>query len=118
MVKVKDSPHILPDGTINLEAWLNHTAEIRSSHDVTLIRNACVLSQLAGEDKPSLTGISCLQQGLTMAEILLDLHLDSETIAAAIVCSSLQYGELSLEDVREHLGDSIAKLIQNTQQME
>lgn len=118
MVKIKNLPHINPDRTINLEAWLKHTATLRSNQDLQLIRHACVLSQLTGEDKPTLTGISCLNQGLTMAEILLDLHLDAETIAAAIVYSSVHYGDLSLDDVREHLGENVAKLVQGTVQME
>jgi len=118
MVKVKDTVYINNDGTINLEAWLQHAATQRNEQDINLIRHACVLSQLAGENKPALTGISCLQQGLKMAEILLDLHLDKATIAAALVYSSVHYAELNIEDVREHLGDQVAKLVQGTMQMD
>jgi GTP pyrophosphokinase len=118
MVKVKDSSHIAADGSINLEAWLQHISAARAMHDIALIRHACVLSQLAGEDKPVLTGVSCLQQGLTMAEILLDLHLDNDTIAAALVYNSVRYADLSLDDVREHLGPTVAKLVQGAIQMD
>lgn len=118
MVKIKDSPHIASDGSINLEAWLQHITTKRSTNDLATIRHACILGQLAGEDKPTLTGLSCLQQGLSMAEILLDLHLDNDTIAAAIVYSSVRYADLSLDDVREHLGTHIAKLVQGTIQMD
>ena len=76
MVKIKESPYNAPDGSINLEAWLQHTTARRVKQDMPLIRHACVLSQLTGEERPSLTGGSCFQQGLTMAEILLDLDLD------------------------------------------
>lgn len=118
MVKIKDSPHLAPDGTVNVEAWLQHAAAQRTTHEMQLIRNACVLSKLAGEELPTLTGVSCLQQGLTMAEILLDLHLDAETIAAALVYSSNQYAGLSLDDVHEHLGESVAKLVRGVSRME
>lgn len=118
MVKVKHSPHITPEGSIELEAWLQHIAGVRTGHDLAIIRHACALSQLAGEDKPTITGVSCLQQGLIMAEILLDLHLDNDTIAAALVYSSVRYAHLSLEDVREHLGSVVAKLVQGAIRMD
>jgi GTP pyrophosphokinase len=118
MVKLKNLPYMADDGTIHLEGWLQHTAILRNAHDLQLIRHACVLSQLAGEDKLTLTNISCLQQGLMMAEILLDLHLDGDTIAAAIVYSSVHYGDLNLDDVRDHLGASVAKLVQGSIQMD
>lgn len=118
MVKVKESPHLAPDGTINLEAWLQHVANQRHKRDLYLIRHACVLSQLTGEEQPTLTGVSCLQQGLTMAEILLDLNLDNESIAAALVYNNVHYADLTLDDVREHLGDQVAKLVHGTIQMD
>ncbi len=118
MVKIKESPHLAPDGSINLEAWLQYTTARRVKQDMALIRHACVLSQLTGEDRPSLTGVSRLQQGLTMAEILLDLDLDKESIAAALVYNSVRYGELSFDDVREHLGDAVTKLVKGTIQMD
>ncbi len=118
MVKIKESPHLAPDGTINLEAWLQYAATKCKAQDWHLIRHASALSQLTGEEQPTLTGVSCLQQGLTMAEILLDLQLDSETIAAALVYNNVHYGDLNLEDVREHLGEQAATLIHGTIQMD
>lgn len=118
MVKLKDSPYLLTDGSINIDSWLNAVAAKRSAADTQLIRHACVLSQLAGADKPTTNNVSCLQQGLAMAEMLLDLNLDSETIAAALVYSSVHYAELTIEDVQEHLGKNIAKLVRGVAQME
>lgn len=118
MVKIKDSIYINTDGSINLEAWLQHVAAERPAQDIHLIRHACVISQLAGENKPTMTGVSCLQQGLSMAEILMDLQLDKETIAAALVYNSVHYAELSIDDVKEHLGSNVAKLVQGSIQMD
>lgn len=118
MVKIKDLPHLAPDGTINIEAWLQHAASQRTQREMQLIRNASVLSKLAGEEQPTLTGVSCLQQGLTMAEILLDLHLDAETIAASLVYCCVQFAGLSLEDVRDHLGEQVAKLVRGVTRMD
>lgn len=118
MVKVKDSPYLAPDGTILVESWLQQAAALRPARDMQIIRNACVLSKLAGEEHPAPTNVSCLQQGLTMAEILLDLHLDADTIAAALVYNSVRYAGLNSEDVREHLGEQVEKLVRGTIQMD
>ncbi|CAM4459789.1 MAG: GTP pyrophosphokinase [Legionellaceae bacterium] len=118
MVKLKERPYILTDGTINIESWLSTIVEKYSAKHTQLIRRACLLSQLSGADKATATNVSCLQQGLAMAEILLDLQLDAETIAAALVYSSVQFAELSLEDVEEHLGKHCTKLLRGVDQME
>lgn len=117
MVKVKDEEHILSDGSIDLESWLGHLGEQHKYADIRLIRNACVLSQLAGQDQPTESGESCLQQGLAMAEILVDLDMDQETIAAAIVYDSVQYSELTIEDVYEQLGSKVGKLVHGVERM-
>ena len=52
-----------------------------------------------------------------MAEILLNLHLDKETIAASLIYSCVNYAELCLETVYEHLGPNVAKIIEGIKQM-
>ncbi|EDP46183.1 GTP diphosphokinase [Rickettsiella grylli] len=117
MVKLKNSLYLNNDGSINLEIWLHHAAMQRSQEDFKLIRQASVLSQIVGETKTTPTHVSCLQQGLTMAEILLNLHLDKETIAASLIYSCVNYAELCLDTVREHLGPNVAKIIEGAKQM-
>lgn len=118
MVKIKNSLYLNDDGSINLEAWLHHAAMQRNQEDFKLIRQACILSQIIGESKVTSTNISCLQQGLTMAEILLDLHLDKETIAAALIYSSADYTELCSDVINEHLGPQVTKLVEGAKQMD
>lgn len=117
MVQIKNSLYLNNDGSINLEIWLHHAAMQRSQEDFKLIRQASILSQIVGETKTTPTHVSCLQQGLTMAEILLDLHLDKETIAASLIYSCVNYAELCLETVYEHLGPNVAKIIEGAKQM-
>lgn len=117
MVKVKEDPIRLSDGSIDLTAWLADLEARYPKFNHQLIRNACFLSQLAGRETTTESGESCLQQGLAMAEILIDLDVDSETLAAAVVYDSLQYGELTLEDIEEHLGPKLAKLVAGVERM-
>ena len=107
MVKTKEFEYLLADGSIDLEAWLAHIGQFEAYKDSKLIRNAALLSQVAGEDQATISGESCLQQGLAIADILADLNADKETLAAAIIYDSVAYAELSLDDVRDQLGDTI-----------
>ena len=118
MVKLKETQYFEPDGAINVDGWLQDISRRYSGQDLSLIRHACVLSQLAGEDHPTFSGESCLRQGLSMADILADLQVDKETIASAIVYSSVHYADLSLEDITDHLGPHVAKLVQGVAQLE
>lgn len=118
MVKIKENlPHILHDGNIDLEAWLSHLATKKLYQDSMLIRHACVLSQLAGQDVPTQTSGSCFQQGLAIAEILSELDLDQETIAAGIVYASYLYAELRVDDISEQLNPTVAKLVEGVERM-
>ncbi len=117
MVKVKENTPWLTEGGIDVEQWLHQLGSKGYFQDLDLIRNACALSQLAGLDQATETGISCLQQGLAIADILADLEIDQETLTAAIIFESVHYAELSLDDVEEQLGLSIAKLIRGVEKM-
>lgn len=117
MVKVKEGTPVSSDGSIDLEKWLQIIASKGYVQNMEVVRNACMLSQIAGHDHATETGESCLQLGLSMADILADLEVDQETLAAAIIFESVHYAELSLEDVEEQLGRPIAKIVQGVEKM-
>lgn len=117
MVRVKEKTLILEDGSIDIERWLNDLKVKGYLEDLSLIRSACVFNQLSGSEHATDTGLSCLQLGLAIADVLSDLEVDIETIAAAIIYTSVYYGELPLEDVYEQFGDSIAKMVQGIEKM-
>jgi len=117
MVKVKEGTPLLADGSIDVAQWLHAVGSKGYFQELDIIRNACTLSQLAGQDHATETGESCLQQGLAMADVLADLEVDQETLAAAIIFESVHYAELSLEDVEEQLGAPVAKLVKGIENM-
>ena len=117
MVKVKESLSRQADGSIDIEQWIQQLSNRGYFQNLDLIRQACMLSQLAENEQATETGESCLQQGLTMADILADLEVDQETVAAAITFESVHYGELSIDDVEEHLGLPLAKLVRGVEKM-
>jgi GTP pyrophosphokinase len=118
MVKAKESHHILPDGSIILESWLQTVASKYQQAELSLIRRACELSQFISSNHSVNHDTLGLQQGLAMAEILLDLDLDQETIAAAIAYASIQHTDLAIEVIAEQLGSKIAKLVRSVEHME
>lgn len=117
MVKVKEGMPLLPDGNIDVALWLQQVSNRGYFQDMEKIKNACALSQLAGQDHATETGESCLQQGLAKADILADLEVDQDTLAAAIIFESVHYAELSIDDVEEQLGLPIARLVKGVRKM-
>lgn len=117
MVKVKEDTPLQADGSIDVEQWLHQLGSKGYFQDLELIRNACNLSQLAGLDHATETGESCLQQGLAIADVLSDLEVDKETLAAAIIYGSVHYAELSLDDIDEQLGNNITRLVKGIKKM-
>jgi GTP pyrophosphokinase len=102
---------------LNSANWLA-AIEQHYGNNIPLVRQAYSLAQLAGEEQATPYGTSCLQQGLLMTSILAELQLDQETLASALVYNSVRYAGLTLDDVAEHLGEKVAKLIKGTQQMD
>ncbi len=118
MVKIKENmPWIFPDGSVDVELWLQHLRNKGYLQDLSLLRHAFTLSQLAGSDHVTETCVSCLQLGLSMADVLADLEMDQETLAAAIIFESTHYDELSLVDIEEQLGIAIAKIVYRVEKM-
>ena len=118
MVRVtEDESWVTSEGLVDTSLWLDLIKRKGYTEDAELLAAACSLTQLAGSDKAAETGISCLQLGLTIGEVLADLQVDMDTLIAAIVFESVQYAELSLDVVQEQLGPNIAKLIKGIQRM-
>lgn len=118
MVKLRQKYHDEITGYIDPDLWLLHLREKRKAHEVDLIQHAFSLANLSGANHATMTGESCLQQGLAIADILEQLDLDPETIASALIYPCVQYAELSIDDVSEQLTTTIAKLVQGVIRME
>lgn len=107
-------PHLAVTNPGEFNTWLQHVKAIRSESDIHLLQTAYDLnaSILNEQDREY-----CLTQGLAMAIILLELDIDSESLAAALVQPAIEQDELSLDLVAEKLGESTAKLLRGVRQM-
>jgi GTP pyrophosphokinase len=96
----------------------NFNLDRHSPSEQNLIHEALVLANVFCEGKITPNGESCFAQGLAMGEVLDKLKVDATTLAAAIIYSAKKYTELNFEDVTEHLGDTVTKLVSGTLQMD
>ncbi len=103
--------------TITPESWLQKISTELKPADYELVRQAIALSQLVNDGKLTTSGQSHLAQGIMTAEILHQLNLDGHTLAAAILHSSVPHPDLTLENITEHLGEQVAKLVRGTEHM-
>jgi GTP pyrophosphokinase len=108
MVKVRDAQPILADGTIDTEAWIKRIMSRRTTQDENLIHKAY---DLAAKNDFS-------QQGLSVAEILDDLGLDTASLAAGIVYESYHRAKINASEIKDNLGSDIYKLVLGVQEMD
>lgn len=110
MTAIKHKLTLLPDGRIDLDAWVRTTKKNYHIEDVTLIHNAAKLAEAASKGLTTFYGQSCLAQGLEIADIILYLKLDQEAVAASIIASTLQHTRLSTDSVIQELNENVARL--------
>lgn len=124
MVKVRRDRPLNDDGSLDTKAWVAHIssiAQLSESAEAPLL-NAC---ELAFEVEPlpgdQLTGwgegYTSYLAGLEMAEILADLHLDCDTLVAAILYRSLREKKVALDDIKDQYGQTVSKLVRGVTRM-
>jgi len=136
MVHVRQQP-VLADGSVNLELWLDTIIEKihGTMEDKQHLQRACELSQQldsvawysvtpawgkvrdAQHKEPLPTAVNSFATGLEMAQILAELHLDANTLLAALLYRPVREGKLALANVEQEFGKSVARLIEGVLRM-
>ena len=121
MVQVRESHKFNPDGSICFDEWIT-TLQTRGTLDHhERIRRACEISweveQRARATNTVWAGRNSYLTGLEMAEILVELRLDSEALIASILYRSVRESRISLEALRSEFGDEVAKLVEGVLRM-
>ena len=117
MVAIKQKLPHLSDGNVDIEAWLQQTKSSHELNEIDLIIKAAHLSNTAGKGFTTFYGQPCVEQSLEMADIILDLKLDQEAVAAAMMSSIVEHTQLSLDTIKESLGENVAKLADGSHQI-
>jgi len=111
MVKINNSISMLDNGKIDADAWLLHTAQNSNIKNNDLIKKALVLSEKINKGLTTFYGQSCFEQGLEIADILLDLKLDDKAIAAAMLSTIPEITKQTKETITNDLDPEVLKIL-------
>ncbi|AZC25096.1 MULTISPECIES: GTP diphosphokinase [Pseudomonas] len=122
MVQVRAHQPVNTDGSINLEAWLDHTVSVDMALDREALKEACEFAREAEQQYITTKSLgtedaSCFSTGLEIAEILADLKLDQDSLVAAVLYRGVREGQIPLAAVSQRFGPVVAKLIDGVQRM-
>ena len=113
----------VPRPGIDTSTWTDADAALaqivagRPDADTALIRRAFEVSSAAHADQKRASGEPYVMHTLHVAAILTDLHLDAETIAAALLHDVVEDTVVTLDSVREKFGPRIAALVDGVTRM-
>ncbi|MBM9484535.1 GTP diphosphokinase [Pseudomonas sp. ICBG1301] len=122
MVQVRAHQPINTDGSINLEAWLDHAVSVDPALDREALKAACEFARESEQQNNAAKnlwaeGTSSFRTGLEIAEILADLKLDQDSLIAAVLYRGVREGHIQLATVSQRFGALVAKLIDGVARM-
>lgn len=97
----------------DIAAWLDSIAPGRSEEELTLLREACDLAVQVHEGELQDSGESTMRYLLSVADILANLGLDHETLAAAILHDALAAPEVDVALLRRRFGEGVAGMVED-----
>ncbi|MGI9327678.1 MAG: HD domain-containing protein [Pseudomonadales bacterium] len=104
MVSQRNSLPRLADGTASLNEWLLALPESHPQLDHEQLRTAAaLLSQTAQPDE--------IEQGLQMANLVLDMNLDADSVLAALYYRAVRVEQLSLDEAMNALPAAAGSLL-------
>jgi guanosine-3',5'-bis(diphosphate) 3'-pyrophosphohydrolase len=86
-------------------------ADYLNKSDLALLTKAYETASKAHSDQNRLSGEKYIQHPLHVADILVDLHLDSETLATAVLHDVVEDTQVTLAELEKGFGPDIAKLV-------
>jgi len=102
----------------DIRSWPDTLATTFSPAEIGVIRRACELAETlyAGQVVP--TGTTLIQHALGAANILAGMHMDHETIVAAILHAAPEYLDGWAEKIEKDFGAKVKTLIEGISRME
>jgi GTP pyrophosphokinase len=117
MAKFKPDFSYLPDGSLELNIWLDKIKAIYQLNEVSHLKQASEFALQFTHGMTTFYGQPYIEHGLNTAQLLLGLKLDQETAAAAILSSAItQFTPAIEEKIKKTFGPHIAKLVMGVKQ--
>jgi len=122
MVTVRNQQVIREDGSVDLDAWIDRLKDKVEITDEAGLREVALYAQemetaAIARDDAQWESSNSFYTGLEIAEILAELHLDTDALKAAVIYRAVREGKTSLGDVSKRTGGNIAKLIEGVLRM-
>ncbi len=122
MVQVRKIHPLQSKVDIDIHGWVDEICKkngLIGQEAQTLLIDACDVAKRAQDKARQERRIAsnCFLSGIEMAEILADLHLDVDTLAAAIIYRAVREDLLSIAQVRKQFSKRVANLISGVLQM-
>lgn len=95
----------------DIESIINRVQSYNPQADTDIIRRAYEFAAEAHKDQKRLTGDSYITHPLAAADILADLEMDSESIAAALLHDVVEDQEKSIDEIKSRFGAEVAMLV-------
>lgn len=118
MVTVNDIYPVNEDGSAAISDWLNRINVQRETKQMKLLSDSVALCLQQQQLKYVPLGEGVLEFGFAVAETLTTLNMDTDTLCAAILYPSVQFGEITLKQVSDKISATIAKIIKGVIGME
>jgi GTP pyrophosphokinase len=96
---------------IDFEPWLASLGNGRSDEERDLLRRAFDLASQAHANQTRASGEPYIQHCLAVAQMLAELRLDTDTLAAALMHDTLEDTQVTYEKLESEFGEQIAKLV-------
>ncbi|MCU7554762.1 bifunctional GTP diphosphokinase/guanosine-3',5'-bis pyrophosphate 3'-pyrophosphohydrolase [Alteromonas sp. ASW11-19] len=93
-------------------------AEYLPADRVTLVQEAFVLAHEAHDGQMRSSGDPYITHPVAVAGILADMHLDHETLMAALLHDVIEDTHYSQEDLAASFGDTVAELVEGVSKLE
>ena len=96
---------------MDFEPWLASLGNGRSEGERELLRRAFKLASKAHANQTRASGEPYIQHCLAVAQMLAELRLDTDTLAAALMHDTLEDTKVTYERLEAEFGEGIAKLV-------
>ena len=99
------------------DAWLQSGNHNWSAQDRDQLQRACAFIQRHYGDRLRHSGDSYQTHALAVTRLLYDLHLDPNTLTAALLHDCPQAEPSAAETISEHFGEEVARLVHGLEKM-
>jgi GTP pyrophosphokinase len=103
--------------SLDFDAWLDTVSQGRNDTERKFIRAALERAQSAHQNQTRASGEPYLLHCLAVAEIVHHLQLDHEAVSAAILHDAVEDTDVTLEEVAQDFGESVARLVDGVTKM-